>query len=106
MTLHEGMTSGVACNLNSRGYHVLCKATENVVGHVKPYSITGTLPLIKDLQVPFSLSLSHIHYSLLALNSVTLSPLSVLQDEGFDVQTTGYGEDFSFLTAETHYLCA
>nr|XP_048319826.1 acetylornithine deacetylase isoform X2 [Ziziphus jujuba var. spinosa] len=55
-------TSGVACDLNSRGFHVLCKATEEVVGHVKPYSITGTLPLIRELQ-----------------------------EEGFDVQTSGYG---------------
>lgn len=44
-------SSGVACDLDSRGFHVLCKATEEVVGHVKPYSITGTLPLIRDLQV-------------------------------------------------------
>lgn len=43
--------SGVACNLDSRGFHVLCKATEEVVGHVKPYSITGSLPLIRELQV-------------------------------------------------------
>ncbi|AEE83955.1 Acetylornithine deacetylase [Arabidopsis thaliana] len=55
-------SAGVACNLDSPGFHVLCKATEEVVGHVKPYSITGTLPLIRDLQ-----------------------------DEGFDVQTSGYG---------------
>ncbi|KAM5573367.1 acetylornithine deacetylase [Rosa sericea] len=55
-------SSGVACDLESRGFHVLCKATEEVVGHVKPYSITGTLPLIRELQ-----------------------------DEGFDVQTSGYG---------------
>jgi acetylornithine deacetylase len=54
--------AGVACNLDSRGFHVLCEATKEVVGHVKPYSITGTLPLIRDLQ-----------------------------DEGFDVQTSGYG---------------
>ncbi|KAL6279680.1 hypothetical protein ACE6H2_016561 [Prunus campanulata] len=54
--------SGVACDLNSPGFHVLCKATEEVVGHVKPYSITGSLPLIRELQ-----------------------------DEGFDVQTSGYG---------------
>ncbi|KAJ6712053.1 ACETYLORNITHINE DEACETYLASE [Salix purpurea] len=54
-------TSGVACNLKSRGFEVLCKATEKIVGHVKPYSITGTLPLIRDLK-----------------------------DEGFDVQTVGY----------------
>ncbi|KAK4368722.1 hypothetical protein RND71_012514 [Anisodus tanguticus] len=55
-------SSGVACDLNSHGFHVLCKATKEEVGHVKPYSITGTLPLIRDLQ-----------------------------DEGFDVQTSGYG---------------
>uniref|UniRef100_A0A7N0U4F4 Acetylornithine deacetylase n=1 Tax=Kalanchoe fedtschenkoi TaxID=63787 RepID=A0A7N0U4F4_KALFE len=54
--------SGVACNLDSRGFHVLCKATKDIVGHVKPYSITGSLPLIRELQ-----------------------------DEGFDVQTAGYG---------------
>lgn len=54
--------SGVACDLNSRGFHVLCKATEEVVGYVKPYSITGSLPLIRELQ-----------------------------EEGFDVQTSGYG---------------
>ncbi|GLU05423.1 hypothetical protein SLE2022_225250 [Rubroshorea leprosula] len=61
LTFNEPM-SGVACNLDSRGFHVLCKATEEVVGHVKPYSITGSLPLIRELQ-----------------------------DEGFDVQTSGYG---------------
>ncbi|KAJ8754342.1 hypothetical protein K2173_002793 [Erythroxylum novogranatense] len=55
-------TSGVACNLDSPGFHILCKATEEVVGHVKPYSITGSLPLIRELQ-----------------------------EEGFDVQTAGYG---------------
>uniref|UniRef100_A0A5B6YI52 Acetylornithine deacetylase n=2 Tax=Davidia involucrata TaxID=16924 RepID=A0A5B6YI52_DAVIN len=54
--------SGVACDLDSRGFHVLCKATKEVVGHVKPYSITGSLPLIRQLQ-----------------------------DEGYDVQTVGYG---------------
>jgi hypothetical protein len=48
--------SGVACDLNSRGFHVLCKATEEVVGHVKPYSITGSLPLIRELQVSISRS--------------------------------------------------
>ncbi|KAH6774081.1 Peptidase M20/M25/M40 family protein [Perilla frutescens var. frutescens] len=61
ITFDEAM-SGVACNLDSRGFHVLCKATEEVVGHVKPYSITGSLPLIRELQ-----------------------------EEGFDVQTAGYG---------------
>lgn len=58
----EEAMSGVACDLNSLGFHVLCNATKEVVGHVKPYSITGSLPLIRELQ-----------------------------DEGFDVQTSGYG---------------
>lgn len=56
------MTSGVACKLDSPGFHALCKATKTVMGAVKPYSITGSLPLIRELQ-----------------------------DEGFDVQTAGYG---------------
>ncbi|KAF3791011.1 Acetylornithine deacetylase [Nymphaea thermarum] len=62
ITFDEDMKPGVACSLDSLGYHVLCKATEEVVGYVKPYSITGSLPLIRELQ-----------------------------DEGFDVQTAGYG---------------
>ncbi|KAK1326526.1 hypothetical protein QJS10_CPA01g02911 [Acorus calamus] len=62
ISFDEEMMTGVACSLDSRGYHVLCKATEEVVGFVKPYSITGSLPLIRELQ-----------------------------DEGFDVQTSGYG---------------
>lgn len=45
------MSEGVACSLDSPGYHALCKATKDVVGYVKPYSITGSLPLIRDLQV-------------------------------------------------------
>ncbi|KAD4385070.1 hypothetical protein E3N88_25238 [Mikania micrantha] len=59
---YDETTSGVACNIESRGFHVLCQATKDAVGHVKPYSITGTLPLIRELQ-----------------------------EEGFDVQTAGYG---------------
>ena len=51
----EAHMSGVACNLDSPGFHALCKATEEVVGHVKPYSITGSLPLIRELQVIHSL---------------------------------------------------
>ena len=51
----EETMSGVACNLDSRGYHVLCEATKEVVGYVKPYSITGSLPLIRELQVRLSI---------------------------------------------------
>ena len=57
---------GVACDLDSPGFHALCAATKAVIGEVKPYSITGSLPLIRDLK-----------------------------DAGFDVQTCGYGRSSS-----------
>jgi acetylornithine deacetylase len=54
--------NGVACKLDSPGFKAICEATEKVLGSVKPYSIGGSLPLIRDLQ-----------------------------DKGFDVQIAGYG---------------
>lgn len=54
--------NGVACRLDSKGYKALVRATEDVLGHAKPYSIGGSLPLIRELQ-----------------------------DHGFDVQISGYG---------------
>lgn len=54
--------NGIACRLDSKGYAALLNATEQVLGSVKPYSIGGSLPLIRDLQ-----------------------------DLGFDVQISGYG---------------
>ncbi|KAL8244553.1 hypothetical protein R6Q59_010811 [Mikania micrantha] len=59
---YDETTSGIACDIDSRGFHVLYQATKDAVGSVKPFSITGTLPLVKELQ-----------------------------DEGFDVQITGFG---------------
>jgi len=53
---------GVACKLDSDGYKAICQATKEIVGECKPYSITGTLPLVADLQAA-----------------------------GFDLQITGYG---------------
>src|SRR5262249_4090967 len=53
---------GIACDLDSHGYRVLCDAIRSVIGEVKPYSTTGGLPIVKDLQ-----------------------------DAGFDVQITGFG---------------
>ncbi|KAL2643014.1 hypothetical protein R1flu_010601 [Riccia fluitans] len=58
----EIKTSGIACNIKSTGYKALCDATAKVLGQVKPYSITGSLPLIYELQ-----------------------------QEGFDIQCAGYG---------------
>ena len=65
----EAHMSGVACNLDSPGFHALCKATEEIVGHVKPYSITGSLPLIRELQVIHSLALRTKKFYLLYLDT-------------------------------------
>lgn len=43
--------SGVACRLDSPGFFALCNATKAVFGKVTPYSITGSLPCIRELQV-------------------------------------------------------
>ncbi|XP_072988179.1 acetylornithine deacetylase [Typha latifolia] len=75
ITFDGDMMTGIACNLDSRGFEVLCKATKEVVGHVEPYSITGSLPLIRELQ-----------------------------DEGFDVQTTGYGIMDTYHAKNEHCL--
>lgn len=54
--------NGIACNLNSVGYKALLEATEAVLGKCTPYSIGGSLPLVRELQ-----------------------------DSGYDVQISGYG---------------
>ena len=56
------LPQGIACKLDSKGFKHLCDATEEVMGVVEPYSITGSLPLVGDLQ-----------------------------EAGFDVQVCGYG---------------
>jgi len=53
---------GIACKLDSPGFKAINQATVEVLGSSKPYSITGTLPLVAELQA-----------------------------EGFDLQITGYG---------------
>lgn len=53
---------GVACDLESLGYKSICDAVHDVFGEVKPFSLTGTLPIIADLK-----------------------------DAGFDVQVCGFG---------------
>lgn len=54
---------GVACNMKSLGYQALFEAVASVRGQVVPFSLTGSLPCIRDLQ-----------------------------DAGFDVQVTGFGK--------------
>ena len=58
----SGEDDGIACRLDSKGFKAIVKATQEVIGHVKPYSVTGSLPLVRDLQ-----------------------------NWGFDVQISGYG---------------
>jgi len=41
---------GVACKLDSAGFAALKNAIEIVKGEVKPYSICGSLPLVKEMQ--------------------------------------------------------
>jgi acetylornithine deacetylase len=54
--------NGIACRIDTAGHHALLQATREVLGDVKPYSICGSLPLVRELQ-----------------------------DEGLDVQISGYG---------------
>mmetsp|Transcript_21123 Transcript_21123/g.34678 ORF Transcript_21123/g.34678 Transcript_21123/m.34678 type:complete len:447 (+) Transcript_21123:1752-3092(+) len=53
---------GIACDLSSVGFKALCDATAAVKGKAAPYSITGSLPLVREMQ-----------------------------KEGFDLQITGFG---------------
>ena len=58
----ENGENGIACNLDSPGFKALVKATGEVLGNVEPYSIGGSLPLVREMQ-----------------------------DNGFDIQIAGYG---------------
>ena len=62
LTWGAGYMEGIACTLGSEGNLALIAATESVLGEAKPYSICGSLPLVRDLQ-----------------------------RGGFDVQMTGFG---------------
>ena len=53
---------GVACDMESKGFQALAQASQSVLGEVKPFSVCGSLPCVKELQ-----------------------------DAGFDLQMVGYG---------------
>lgn len=55
-------TEGIACRLDTPAYSALCQAVREEIGLVRPYSDTGSLPLVRQLQ-----------------------------DAGFDIQLTGFG---------------
>lgn len=53
---------GVACDITSQGFAALSAGFSTVMGEVKPYSICGSLPLVREMK-----------------------------DAGFDIQITGFG---------------
>jgi acetylornithine deacetylase/succinyl-diaminopimelate desuccinylase-like protein len=63
------LSEGIACDLDSTGLQALTRAITEVRGdsRVKPYAMTGSLPLVRDLQ-----------------------------RRGFDVQITGFGDSRSY----------
>jgi len=68
LTLETGHSiQGLACKLDSPGFKALQQATTEVLGECKPLADTGSLPLVADLQ-----------------------------ENGFDVQTIGYGVEDAY----------
>lgn len=49
LTILDG-ENGIAVDLTSPGFKALVAATKEILGEVKPYSIGGSLPLVRDMQ--------------------------------------------------------
>jgi acetylornithine deacetylase len=65
--------NGIACTLHSLGHKALWKATNEYLGAAENYSITGSLPLVRDLQ-----------------------------EAGFDLQICGYGISSKYHAENEH----
>ncbi|KAG7376782.1 hypothetical protein PHYPSEUDO_012769 [Phytophthora pseudosyringae] len=50
VTFRKKYLEGIACSLDSVGYKSMYTAIEDVLGEAKPFSISGSLPLVRDLQ--------------------------------------------------------
>ena len=50
LTWGSGYMEGIACSIDSAGHAALMQATRDVLGEAKPYSICGSLPLVRNLQ--------------------------------------------------------
>lgn len=50
LTFFDSFSKGIACDLDSEGYHAMVAAFSRVYGFCKPYAITGSLPCIRELQ--------------------------------------------------------
>jgi len=73
LNIGDGCLEGIACKIDSKAFHVLCHSLKTVRGFVKPYSICGSLPLVREMQ-----------------------------ESGFDLQITGFGLS-SVYHAENEY---
>ena len=57
-------TQGIACNLDSDGFKKLHEATKEVLGESKPCSITGSLPLVGDIQeAGFDVQVGYVYWT-------------------------------------------
>jgi len=45
-----GVLPGIACDLKSPGFKAINHSTSKVLGSSNPYSLTGSLPIVADLQ--------------------------------------------------------
>jgi acetylornithine deacetylase len=59
--------NGIACDLSSPGHQALVEATREVKGEVTPFSISGSLPLVREMQ-----------------------------ESGYDLQICGYGKSSKY----------
>jgi len=50
LTWGPGYMEGIACSMESEGNTALVESVREALGSVKPYSIGGSLPLVRDLQ--------------------------------------------------------
>ncbi|RLN68556.1 hypothetical protein BBP00_00000952 [Phytophthora kernoviae] len=50
LVFDKNFYEGIACSLDSAGYKALHSAIGNVLGEAKPFSISGSLPLVRDMQ--------------------------------------------------------
>jgi len=58
----DHLLTGIACDLTSPAFKLMCDSIKDVKGVAEPYSLTGSLPLVHDMQ-----------------------------SEGFDIQLIGFG---------------
>ncbi|KXZ44557.1 hypothetical protein GPECTOR_65g175 [Gonium pectorale] len=75
LTFFDSHSKGIACNLDSEGFHAMTAAFTRVYGSCKPYAITGSLPCIRELQ-----------------------------EAGYDVQCIGFGKMATYHAVDEYAL--